>query len=49
MARPRRPASRKPVLPPPPSRHAIKGTPQNPTYGGQLTGDFSWLMEIKAQ
>jgi hypothetical protein len=28
---------------------AIKGTPQNPTYGGQLTGDFSWLMQIKAQ
>ena len=28
---------------------AASGTPQKPTYSGQLTADFSWLMEIKAQ
>jgi hypothetical protein len=28
---------------------AASGTPQKPVYSGQLTADFSWLMEIKAQ
>jgi hypothetical protein len=28
---------------------AKSGTPQNPAYSGQLTADFSWLMQIKAQ
>ena len=28
---------------------AASGTPQKPVYSGQLTADFSWLMEMKAQ
>jgi hypothetical protein len=28
---------------------AISGTPQKPVYGKQLSGDFSWLLKMKAQ
>ena len=28
---------------------AKSGTPSDPTFGGQLTGDFSWLLQQKAQ
>jgi hypothetical protein len=28
---------------------AVTGTPQSPNYGGQLTADFSWLLQMKAQ
>jgi mono/diheme cytochrome c family protein len=28
---------------------AQSGTPQQPVYGGQLSADFSWLLEMKAQ